>query len=1158
MPIVCPKCNFNNPPGLRFCGMCGTSLSQTGSQESALTGSITTEKPNSALSSDLLELLQITDVETSQRRNVTILFTDLAGYTALSGRMDTEEVYHIIQEYSRLLADSVYKYDGRVDKFTGDGLMAIFGAPIAQENNAEMAIRAALDMQEGLDKANIEIRNRNGIELEMRVGLNYGPVIVGNVGSEARMEYTAIGNTVNLASRLEQATKPMTILASESVYHQTKALFNFELIPPITVKGIPIPVQAYRVINAKHKPGVVRGLEGLRSDMIGREAELTQLSKHLEAMVTTNQGGFVLIMGEAGLGKSRLVTEFKVLVRRDQAQILEGNSLHYRRSVSYWIFRNLFTHFLDLSADLSEAEVHERLLKNAQMVLGEQANDILPYLEYMMALRPSDPEAARRLSLLEPDQLRQRIFLAVRDILVAEAKSRPLLVILEDLHWADDASLDLISFLIDSINEAPILLCGISRPSEHEKLKQMIERAKQRLHNQFICIQLQNLSPEQSKNLFQRLLPTPDIPEDLLQAILNRAAGIPFYLEEMIRMLIESNMLQQKGDGWQLAPGVSITSIGIPDNLQGLILARFDNLPSIQRKILQVATAIGKRFNLSLLKMVMKIPDDGVFTEAITHIIEREFILSESDLAGAEYVFKYALVAETIYSTLLRSDRTELHGKIGTAVEQLFADRLDEYIELLARHYSRSTKYDRALHYLLLAGQKATRSFINDQALQHYQLALEILPKTKHTVYQELQALTGLGDVLVFTGDYDAARKNFQSASQLLELLDPNQHIVERSTVLRKIARTYEREGQYDQALLYLGDAQKFLQAASIRVPIEMSKTLNDTGWVFFRRGDLETAELNLTHSLRLAEDTAQYDLIASIYNRLGGIYFQSDKLEKASEYVRKSLELRDMLGDIMAVARSYNNLGLLDWKMGKWNSALENFMRSVELNEKIGDIEAIVLLHINIGLLLIDLGNLKKAKIHLERSLDGAKKIGHSFLEGSAYLQYALYYLVAKDWKKSLDYSSRSKAVFDRIGSQENLSDIYWCTGEAWLGSGELEQAHKICETATTLLNEKVSLQAGISLEKGRIIRLRGKIAHAQGDLDQADGYLQQSLDMFTSLRNQLEVGRTLGALARLAMTCGDVQRAQSYASQAETIFHQLGALLDMQEVKSMEDGSH
>lgn len=1157
MPIVCPKCNFNNPPGMRFCGMCGTSLSKAGDNDSNLAGKIKSEKLDSTLSSDLLELLQITDAETSQRRNVTILFTDLAGYTAMSGKMDTEEVYHIIQEYSRLLADSVYKYDGIVDKFTGDGLMAIFGAPIAQENNAEMAIRAALDMQLGLEKVNIEIRNRYGIELQMRVGLNYGPVIVGNVGSEARMEYTAIGNTVNLASRLEQVTKPMTILVSESIYHQTKALFNFELIPPLVLKGIPVPIQAYRVINAKQIPGTIRGLEGLRSDMIGREAELNQISKHLDALVTTNQGGFVLIMGEAGLGKSRLVTEFKKLIRHEQAQILEGNSLHYRRSVSYWIFRDLFTHFLDISTDLSEAEVQKRLVKNVQMVLGEQGSDILPYLEYMMALRPSNPEAARRLSLLEPDQLRQRIFLAVRDIFVAEAKNRPLIVILEDLHWADDASLDLISFLIDSLNEAPILLCVVSRPSEHEKHIQLINRAKQYLHNQFNCIQLQNLTPEQSKNLFHRLLLSPDIPEDFLQVVINRAAGIPFYLEEIIRMLIESNMVQQKDDVWQLAPGTSISTIGIPDNLQGLILARFDNLPSIQRKTLQVAATIGKRFNLSLLKLVMQNLEDGVFTEAITHLVNREFIKPESDLPGAEYIFKYALVAETIYNTLLHSDRTELHGKIGNAVEQLFADRLNEHIELLARHYAWSTKYDRALHYLLLAGQKATRSYLNDQALQQYQQALEILPKTKHSVYQEFQVLTGLGDVLVISGDYDAARKNFQSANLLLEPLDPNHHIVERSTVLRKIARTYEREGQYNQALLYLGDAQKFLQAAPIRVPIEMSKTLNDTGWIFFRCGDLKTAELNLTQSLELSEDSVQYDLIASIYNRLGGIYFQSDDLEKASIYVRKSLELRDLLGDIMAVARSYNNLGLLDWKLGKWNSALENFMRSIKLNEKIGDVEAIVLLHINIGLLLIDLGNLDEANGHLEKSLTGAKKIGHSFLEGSAYLQYALYYLISKDWEKSLNYCERSKAIFDRIGSQENLPDIYWCMGEAWLGLGDLDQAHWVCKTAITLLDEKHSPKGGSTLEKGRIIRLCGKIAHAQGNIKQADDYLKQSLDIFTTMGNQVELGRTLGALARLAITCGDKKCAQSYASQAETIFRQLGALSDLQEVKLMEDGN-
>jgi class 3 adenylate cyclase len=384
---------------MRFCGNCGTRLADAPLAEpSAPAAQPSAQQVGTLMGADLMERFRRAGLESAgQRRNVTILFVDISGYTQLSKRLGDEELYEFIRQYLDSLANDVYKYDGMVDKFTGDGLMALFGAPIAHENNAELALRAALDMHADVAELSQQLKERLGGELRVHIGLNSGSVIVGGVGSDLMMNYTAIGDTVNLAQRLDAGAEPGDTLVSASVYQATHMLFEYEPVTNLIPKGMTEPVPCYRLLKPKARPGSVRGVEGLRAPMIGRDAELRQLMQAIGALATYRQGQFILIVGEAGLGKSRLVGEIKSRTIPVSIIMLEGQSLTYRRAASYWIFQDLLRNYLHVTLETPAALVSERLRRNVTDVLEQRTSEVLPYLEHLLSLPPSDPDAARRI-----------------------------------------------------------------------------------------------------------------------------------------------------------------------------------------------------------------------------------------------------------------------------------------------------------------------------------------------------------------------------------------------------------------------------------------------------------------------------------------------------------------------------------------------------------------------------------------------------------------------------------------------------------------------------------------------------------------------------------------------------------------------------------------
>lgn len=1151
---------------MRFCGNCGARLPEfeapppgRGVRTPAQTGALM----NRALAE---RFRQAGRDSIGQRRNVTLMYVELAGYSELANQLDTEDLYELLQQFLNMLANDVYKYEGTVDKFIGNGLMAIFGAPITNENNAELAARAALEMRQDLARYQEESQLLFGSNLDIKGGLHSGEVVVNGIGSDLVMDYRVYGTALPFTRRLMEAAPPGTILISENVRQYIAPLFDLQPLENLQLKDFP-PTTAYQLRNLKSVPKPVRGVEGLRAPMIGRDAELGQLRGLVSNLLRNNLGQFVLIHGEAGIGKTRLLSELKSQLGANIA-IYQGHALAYQNSVHYHLFHDLFESYLGCDLDAPENRAREALREKVKAALNQselhgRAEDMLLYLEHLLNLPPSSEAAAGLLQVLTPEQLRQQVFYAVRDLFLAEAARRPLILIFEDAHWIDETSLHLVQFLLETVNRAPLLVITTSRHIEDGPVARLVDWTRQNLGDHCTSIQLQSLHPDQSEELLLHLLSLHRLPDNFRKQILERAAGNPFFLEEILRMLIDEGYLRRERDGYILQPGTNLANLGVPASLEALILARFDRLGQAEKRLLQIASVIGYQFSLPLLKEVLKQLEplehweELSFLISFSLLIDREFIIARPEVAGGEYRFKHFLLADAIYSTLLKRDRSVYHSRVAAAIESLYAGRLSEKAEHLARHYLASQQGELALPYLIQAGQKTAAEYASAEARQHFEQALALLDDLDHTLEQALTVRTGLGDVLILTGEYLQARQHLQAALDLLEKQPQDCFVVERSQILRKIGITYERQGAYEEALSCLSRAQVTLRQTDSLWPVENAQILNDLGHIHFRQGDLDLAEQNLLQALDLAENSGRSEIIASIYNRLGGVSYQKDQIDRASEYLHKSLVLWEQAGDRVAVARAYNNLGLLAWQSDQWELALEHFKRSVELNTGLGDAEAAILLHINIGTVLMDMGDLEQARQHLDMGLQQAEQIGHSFLEGMAYHHLARLCISAGEWDQALRFGENGLKVLTEIGAEDsnNLADLYISLGEAWIGLHSLDRALEAGENAARLL--ALSPQGEHpGPQTIRLKRLSGYLAIFQGEYELARRLLDQSVEGYERHGNWLEVGRSCLTLAYLAREMQDLHLLREQVEQAEAIFERLGARRDLaiaQELKKV-----
>lgn len=1158
MSSLCTQCGFDNLNHMRFCGNCGAHL-RPGDKNSLNTVMMSNRLPTKGLGimmgADLAKRLKETGIDAKgQRRTVTVLFMELIGYTTLSGHADDEDLFEFIQRYMQQICENVYKYEGIVDKLTGDGIIALFGAPISHENNAELAVRAALDIQTDTQLINNELREHMGIEIEARIGLHSGAVVVGGIGSDLMMDYTAVGDTVFLARHIKEVAPPGTIFISESVYRQIRTIFDCQPANELTSEDVPSPIQAFCVTGIKIHPETSRGIEGLHAPMIGRDHELVRLKLMTNRVIESQQGQFVLVTGEAGIGKTRLIAELISWIYSGNftIRIIKGHSLAYRRTIPYWIIREIIYSYLGLTESAPKSEISHQLVRCVSRALHLQAQRTLPFLEKMLAIPFSDQIGNDLVRQLDPRQLRQQTYLAVRDLFVAEANNRPLMIILDDLHWADEASLDLIGFLLKAIKEAPIFFLAISRTHHISPLKEAVSWADQNLEGCFEHIDLHSLSLIQSERLFALLLSIRDLPDEMRENILQRASGIPFYLEEILRMLIDQGVIQRENGQWRVMSEIDAASFGVPATVQELILTRFDRLGQISKLILQVASVIGKDFDLAVLRNVLSTMPEKQFHDAIVELENRDFIIAQSNEVKGKYSFRHILMSDAIYRTILRKERRELHGQVGDVIEKLYAVRLDEHVELLANHYRWSDHLDRAFHYVILAGQKASQNYLNEQAHESFKIAIEILPEINPSTEQVMVAYIGMGDSFAFRGEYDQARDQFRMAKQIIDQKIPIKNAEVMSGLFRKIAKTYERQGEYDQAITYLWQAQDALDSSALQIPIEQAEVWNDLGWIHFRRGNFSEAGDLFLQALNTAEEANALRVIASILNRLGGVAYHQGDWESAARYLRRSILIREKTGDVIGLASSTNNLGNLEIEMGEFDHALENLNRNLELVQRLGQVEGIAVAYNNLGWLHTLRGELDEAKNCLIEALELALKIGYTSLVREVTKNIGELYLVMEDYIQAREALTEVAPAFEELGANDQLLHVYRMLGETALGFGELEVArnwsNRLDEIVARFGDDTLQLPA---LHWGEVLRFRGELAIHSKDYETAERYLKVSANVFIKLKSQLYLGRTLYQQGNIAVLRLQNLKAMIYYQEAADLFEQIGAKLDARKAR-------
>jgi len=792
---TCPQCGRTMPLIAVFCDECGSDLtisSPTSSPPVELSFEEKLENIQRYLPGGLTEkiLSQKGKIE-GERKQVTVMFCDTEGFSTLSEKLGPEKVYSIMDEVFEMLIHKVNEFGGTVNKMTGDGVMALFGAPIALEDAPQRAIRSALAIQREIARFSDRIKGETGAPLRMRIGIHTGPVVVGTLGNDLRVEFTAVGDTVNLASRMEGLAESGTVYVTEETFKFTEGLFRFEALGEREVKGKEAPVKAYRVIapstrRTRFDVSAERGL----TPFLGRERELELLIDGLDR-AKSGRGQAFSIMGEAGVGKSRLLYEFRKAIANEDVTFIEGRCLSYSTNVAYHPIIDL----LKSTYEIHEGDPDDRIKEKVKRGLKEQEVDqasTLPFVLEMLSVKESGIDALN----LSPEARKDKTLEALRRIVLKGSEIRPLVVAVEDLHWVDKSSEEVFKDMLDAISGAQLLLIFTYRPEFVQTW------GGKSYHNQ---VNLNRLSNRETLAMASYILGTEIIGEDLEELILNKTEGIPFFVEEFMKSLKDLRMIEWKESGYYLAKDIS--EVAIPSTIQEVIMARVDSLPDGAKSVLQTGSAIGREFSCELIKRVTGIPTREM-TPHLSVLRDSELLYERGIFPQATYIFRHSLTQEVAYDSLLLKRRKEIHQRIGEAIEYLYPDRLEDFYETLAFHYKQGESLDKAIDYLIKAGEKSYNRYAGEEAHQYCKEAYDILSnkpsRTKEEDVLLIDLLFKWGFVFGWRGDWRG----------LTDVYSANQELVESLSDKAWLASFYGAFGYAMRFRAKLNDSYQYLNKA--------------------------------------------------------------------------------------------------------------------------------------------------------------------------------------------------------------------------------------------------------------------------------------------------------------------------------------------------------
>src|SRR6266851_1803215 len=724
----CPRCGASNEPGEDFCGECGAAVAgnavaaATGPPQAVSTAANIRVAPDSS-SSEALD---------GERKTVTALFADIKGSMELMEDLDPEEARAIVDPALKLMIDAARRYDGYVVQSTGDGIFALFGAPVAHEDHPQRALYAALRMQEEIKRFAERLRAEKGFNLQVRVGANSGEVVVRSIETGQHAEYTPIGHSTSLASRLQTLASPGAIAISEGLRRLVEGYFLLKPLGPARIKGTSEPVNVYEVtgigpLRTRLQRAVGRGL----TKFVGREREMEAL-KHAAEQAKSGHGQIVAAMAEPGVGKSRLYFEFEA-TSQSGWMVLETFSVSHGKASAYLPVIDLLRNYFRIASEDDERTRREKVAGKIT-ILDRSLEDTLPYLFALLAIVEGDHPLAQ----MDGQIRRRRTLDAIKRILLRESLNQPLMVEFEDLHWIDSETQELLNLLADSIGTAKILLLVNYRPEYSHQWNSK---------TYYTQLRLDPLGKESADEMLSALLGDDKDLLPLKRLIIERTEGTPFFMEEIVQALFEDAVLQRNG---VVKLAKSMNAVKVPATVQAILASRIDRLPSEEKELLQTLAVIGREFALSLVRRVVAKSEDEL--NRMLHDLQlAEFIYEQPAAGDTEYIFKHALTQEVAYNALLIERRRLLHERSGLALESMFAEQLDDHLDDLAHHYSRGDNVTKAVEYLGRAGQHALQRSAYADGIASLSASIDLLqrlPDSTERIQRELLLQVALGRAL--------------------------------------------------------------------------------------------------------------------------------------------------------------------------------------------------------------------------------------------------------------------------------------------------------------------------------------------------------------------------------------------------------------------------
>ena len=961
----------------------------------------------------------------SERSEATIMFIDIRGFTKLADQLDPEKATEIINNIFEPIVGLIDKYGGSINKFLGDGLMAIFGTPFSHEDDPERAARASLEIMKCIEE-NGKIKIGNKVKnLKARIGINTGLCISGEIGSASRKEFTVIGDTVNLTSRLQANATPGKILIGEKTFQRIKDNFTISSPRKLKVKGKRDLVTVYALKGEKKKINFLEQKKNSHSPFMGREKELKNIKEALKKSYHS-KGQVIEISGELGIGKSRLILELTKDSLAKEFNILSGNCSSWEESKPYAPLKEIFIKIFGIKFDDDFKEIDKKI----ENKIKEIDSSLLFASSYFSRLLSSKIESLEE--IMEQSKEESNLFIrVVKKLLWSFSSQKPLLIIIEDVQWIDDASIEFLVQCSKDVKSYPILIIYSLR--ESLKKRESIAGSKR--------IKLLPLKNTKSDRLIRFLIKKNDIYQLMSEKIISTANGNPLFIEEIVRG-IEERRLSADKDRLGNYPEM-FADFQIPDTVQSIAKARIDLLPVGLKEILYQASVLGRDIEIKILQKITNL-EDKVLLETMKKLQKHEFIeeVEAAPQLQRYFAFTHSLIQEIAYNSLLFKTRRSLHTKIGAAMEEMYLSKIDAKVEELAYHFKNSDDKEKAVFYLNKAGDKAQFLYAFKNAINYYLDSIKILESTE-LEKEQLTQLPEIYNKLAFSQSVVGERKEAEvNLNKALECCRKTKDKDNESLLLMSLGNLYGDMGQWDKAIEY------FKNCLSITNRIgnlkRKASILKGMGLAHLFKGDTSTGHSYLKESLKICEEIKAIDIYAMVLNNIGIYYDMIGKWEKAIEAYKESLSIAKKIKNIIIISNIMNNIGFAYSSLKESRQAIYYLKESVKIADKIGDIYNKGINYIHLGEEYLKKNNFSKTKYYIIQAEEIFKKLEDKLGLADVFKLKGTLFKKQKDWKSSDKYFRKAIKIYFRQGDRLNEGESYYEWGDMFILKKDADAARK------------------------------------------------------------------------------------------------------------------